>query len=183
MPYFDGVNGYLVIRPEVELAHIAGVGKPTVVHHGASHGYSLPIYADNDEEIYMHDHIPGRWDSASDIVVTAKGYLGAAEDVGDSFRLQLSWSNKAMTSGVVPSTTTDINVETTLTEGRNAQYSAYKINFTIDWNLLTPNIAIDDYLAMRLRRIAAVGTDIDGEFVIVDIVMTYRTNKYYRAMI
>jgi len=179
MPFLEGVGGKLTVRPTIELCRVTVNGKPTLTTLGAAQGYSLPVYNDDDEELFFRDFIPVRWNGQSDFTVRVKGYLSSAETVNDDFRLQLSWVNKAVSTGVMPATTTDVEVETNVDTGRNAQYSIYEIDFTIDWNLLTPNIASGDYFAGRLRRIAAEGTEIDGEFVVVDITIQYNVNKAF----
>jgi hypothetical protein len=177
----------LSMRPTLIANKIVKVGpdyyiKPTQVDYGASSGYSMPIYASDDEEIYFNELIAGRWDEASDIIVSVVGYLSAGEDVGDDFALQLSWANKSTSSGVFPSTTTDVEVRTNIDTSRNAQYSIYKVDFTIDWDNGTPDILSSDIFCGRLRRIAVGGgyTEMSGEFVVQSIVVTYNVNKVFK---
>lgn len=188
--YLDAVltSARLSMRPTLIASKIVKVGadyfvKPTQVDYGASSGYSLPIYASDDEELFFNEMIAGRWDGASDITVSVTGYLSAAEDVDDDFALQLSWANKTPSSGVVPSATTDVEVRTNIATGRSAQYSIYKVDFTIDWDAGTPDIASSDIFLGRLRRIAVGGgyTEMSGEFVVLAVVVTYTVNKMYKA--
>ena len=95
----------------------------------------------------------------------------------------LSWSNKSTAGGTVTSTTTDVVVETNCPSPRNAQYSIYKIEFPIDWDLPATDIAASDFWAGRLRRIAPAGggtVEITGEFVVTQIVITYNVDKTFK---
>lgn len=186
--YVGSAKRKLSMRPTLVAPKIVKVGAdyyviPTQIDRGASSGYSLPIYAANDEELFFNEHIAGRWDGASDIVVSVIGYLSAAEDVNDDFALQLSWSNKATSSGVFPDTTTDVEVRTNIDTDRNAAMSIYKIEFTIDWDTNTPDIVASDLFCGRLRRVAVGGgyTEMSGEFVVQAIVITYVVDKVYKA--
>jgi hypothetical protein len=180
-------NRRLSMRPTILPSKVVKVGSdyfivPTMVDYGATTGYSLPLYsAGNDEELYFSEYIAGRWDGASDITCSVIGYLGAAEDENDDFKLQLSWNNKATASGIVPATTTDVTVDTNITDARKAQYSIYKVEFTIDWNLNDPDIVASDFFAGRIRRIATGGTEMTGEFVVVAIIITYTVDKIFKA--
>jgi hypothetical protein len=133
-------SGRLSMRPTILPSKVVKVGAdylvvPTMIDYGATTGYSLPLYAaGNDEELYFSEYIAGRWDGASNITVSVIGYLGAAEDANDDFKLQLSWANKSTASGIFPATTTDVEVDTNIVDARKAKYSIYKVEFTIDWD-------------------------------------------------
>ena len=108
------------------------------------------------------------------------GYLSAAEDENDDFKLQLSWANKATASGIFPATTTDVVVDTNIVDARKAQYSVYKVEFTVDWDVNDPDIVASDIFCGRLRRIATAGTEMTGEFVVLAIAITYSVDKIYK---
>jgi len=173
---------YFTNRPALYYGKYSGAGspKPTPVERGAVIGFSMPIYNNDDEELFFRDHIPGRWDEASDIVCTAKCYIDTANTAGEKFQFQLSWSNSAMSGVVVSNTTTDVKKETTIVSG--TQYAAYLVDFTIDWDIVNPDIAGGDLLACRLRRIAveAGGDECEGEIVVVDITLKYKVNKIFK---
>lgn len=178
----------LSMRPTIIASKIVKVGsdyeiKPTQVDRGASSGYSLPIYASDDEEIFFNEAIAGRWDGASDITVSVYGYLSAAEDVGDDFCFRLSWACKSYSTGVWPSATTDVDVWTNIETDRAAQYSRYQVDFVVDWDSPTPDIAAADLFCGRLYRVAVGGgyTEITGEFVVQAIKITYTVDKMYKA--
>jgi hypothetical protein len=158
--------------------------KPTQIRRGGGFGYSLPIYSADDEELFCEEFIDGRWDGASDITFSVIGYLDTAETDGDDFALQLSWANKATDAGVWPSATTDVVVETNCPAPRNAQFSIYKVSFTIDWDAPATDVTASDFFAARLRRIAVAGggaVEIAGEFVVLAFVITYTVDKVFKA--
>ena len=155
--------------------------KPSIVELGVVRGYSLPIYA-NDQELFFNEYTSGRWDQESDIVFSIIGYLSSAETVGKSFKLQMTWTNKETSSGVLSEITNDINVITTIPTGRNAQNSIYKVDFIIDWDAEGVNITNEDFFAGRIRRLAVGGgyTEMSGEFVVTAVIITYVVNKIYK---
>ena len=178
----------LSMRPTILPSKVVKVGAdylivPTMVDYGASTGYSLPLYsAGTDEELYFSEYIAGRWDGASDITCSVIGYLSAGEDVNDDFAFQLSWANKSTSSGIFPATTTDVVTYTNVDTDRNAQYSIYKVEFTIDWDVNNPDILASDIICGRLRRVAvgAGRVEITGEFVVLAVIITYSVDKVYK---
>ena len=173
--------GKLTIRPAIVAGKIAAQSKPTTVTVGAHTGYSLPVYNSDNEELFFRSYVPGRWDGASDITCSVICVLAGAEDVGDKFQLQVSWENKAVDSGVISTSTTDVPVETTILTDRAAQYSIYQVDFTIDWNAGTPDIVASDHMAFRLRRIAASELEVAAEIIILDILLTYDVDKIFKT--
>jgi hypothetical protein len=177
------------MRPTILPSKVVKVGAdylivPTMVDYGATTGYSLPLYsAGNDEEIFFSEYIAGRWDEASDIQCSIIGYLASAANANDDFNLQLSWSNKATSSGVISGTTTDVAVVTNIPDARKAQYSIYKVDFTIDWDVNNPDIAYGDLFCGRLRRIAvgAGNTETAGEFVVIAVMIKYTVDKVFKT--
>ena len=183
MTYAGTAKRHLSMRPFIEIGKIAQNSKPTIVERGASHGYSLPIWSNDQEEIYISEYIAGRWDGASNIVASIIGYLDTAEDVGDDFRLQFSWCNKEPESGVWPSSVTNVEVGTNIAAGRAAQFSMYKVLFPIDYTIPAPDIAASDFFAARIRRIAVIGGEVEiaGEFVITSVMLQYQVDKVFKA--
>jgi hypothetical protein len=75
-------------------------------------------------------------------------------------------------------------VETNCADPRNAQFSIFKVEFTIDWDLLDPDLTASDFFAARLRRIAVAGggaVEIAGEVVVLGFVITYAVDKVFKA--
>jgi hypothetical protein len=162
--------------------YAAAKTKPTPIAVGTHAGFSMPVYNTDDEELFFREYIAGRWDGASDITASIVVVLAGAEDVGDKFKFQLSWENKSLSSGVITTgTTRDVEVETTLVTDRVAQYSIYKVDFTIDWDYPTPDVTASDHIGFRLRRIAASELECSNEIVVLDFIVTYTVDKIYKA--
>jgi len=174
-------TGTLRKRPTLHSGYASTKTKPTPVTIGTHLGYSLPVYNSDDEELFYTELVEGRWNGSSDITVSVICCLASAEDVGDKFQLRLSWNNKATGSGAVSTSETDVDVETTLVTDRNAQYSIYKVDFTLDWDVNDPDIIDSDTLGLRLRRIAASSLECSGEIIILDTIVTYTVNKLFKS--
>jgi len=81
---------------------------------------------------------------------------------------------------VLPDTTHDTTVETNITDG--TQYHLYEVVFTIDYNIDAGDVILaHDLLAFRLRRVAAAGTEIDGEILVLDWHTHYTVDKMFTA--
>ncbi len=180
---FIYTTGKLSMRPFIEIGKIAQNNKPTIIQRGASSGYSLPIYNSDNEELFISEYIAGRWNGASNITLSIIGYIDTDEDVNDDFALQVSWINKSTSSGILPATTTDVTTVTNIETDRNVQYSIYKVDFAIDWDLNDPDIVASDYFAARIRRVAVGSGNVEmsGEFVITMIIITYDVDKVFKS--
>lgn len=166
--------GYLTLRPEINIDEIKKQDTPTQVQVGAFFGYSLPIYNNDNEELWFRKMIPGRWNGISNIQFHVMVALSAEEDVGDKFKLQLSW-NKSAHSAVIPVTFNDIVKETIVLTGRNSQYDVYNLYFEIPYT----GISTDELFAARLRRIAASSLEVSNEIIILCWYMDFATNKIF----
>lgn len=170
----------LNLRPDLDFSKITAQGKPTQIVYGAFLGYSLPTYA-ADEELFFSINTPGRWDGASDILVHVLVALSGGEDVDDDFRLQISWEH-ADVGEPIENTTHDVEVETNLLAGRVDPCDTYQVDFTLDYDVDAPDILeTHDLIAMRLRRVAVAGTEIDGEIIVLDYHMEFIVDKMFRA--
>lgn len=171
----------LNLRPDLDFSKITAQGKPTQVVYGAFLGYSLPLYA-ADEELFFSINTPGRWDGGSDVIIHILIALSGAEDVNDDFKLQVSWEH-ADIGEPIENTTHDVEVETNLVAGRVAAYDTYQVDFTLDYDVDTPDILqAHDLIAMRLRRVAVAGTEINGEVIVLDYHMEFTVDKMFRAL-
>jgi len=65
---------WIEFRPHLDFSSVRANGKPTHVTRGVFGGFSLPIYAADNEELYFNMCVPNRWSGP------AWSYLG---DVGD----------------------------------------------------------------------------------------------------
>lgn len=170
-----GARVYIELRPSLDFATLIALGKPTVVYRGVVRGYSMPVYAADNEELFFTECVPQRWDAISDILVHVHGYLDTANDT-KNFQLQLAWEHFTPGTDVVPNTSNTVPVETPT--GVAAQYQSFKVEFTVDYDIDTPdNVSWDDNLSFRLRRIAASANEIAGEFVVTHIGVIFRRDK------
>lgn len=152
---------------------VSALGKPTSVTRGVFQGYSLPIYNNDNEELFSCKCIPDDWDGISDPIIYIGGWLDTANNA-KKFNLQVSVEKCDMNGNeVVPITTNDYTVET-LT-GDVAQYTSYKVAFTIDASAI--DLDTGDALALRIRRLDASSDEISGEFVVEGAVIVYIANK------
>lgn len=171
----------LIMRPDIDFGTVQAHGKPTSVTIGAFQGFSMPIYAADNEELFISHTVPGRWDEASDIIVHLLVALSAGEDVGDNFKFQLSWNHVA-DGDVIPAATHDVLVEQAVLAGRNAQYDVYELTFTLDYDVDTPDdIVAHDRLGMRLWRIDATNPDVSNEIIVLDWHLHYNVDKMFQA--
>lgn len=171
-------------RPQLVSGKVAQNSKPTAVERGVFSGYSLPIWNSDNEELFFRCNVPRRWDGATNPTCTVIGYLDTAETDGDDFQLQLGWFNEvcdnsanalADTVNLVASNNIDCP------SPRNAQYTVFSHTFTIDLDVADPHLVAGDLLGLRLRRIAVAGggVEIAGEFVVVDIYISWPINQAY----
>lgn len=163
------------LRPDMDFATVQAHGKPTWVRRGVVGGFSLPVYAAN-EELFTSIHVPFRWDGVSDIEVHIEGYLDTA-NTGKKFQLRVAWENVTCGIDVVPATSNDVDVE--LDTGTAAQYQSFHTHFIIDYDIdgAGNEIIASDCLYLRLYRIAASSNEITGEFVITHIGVRFNRDK------
>lgn len=163
----------LEFRPDLDFEKIRGnTGIPTRVYRGLSGGFSLPVFNDDNEELYFELCMPNRWDGESNITVHVYCWLAGNED-SKNFKLRLSWEHHTIGDNV-PESSNNVDVQTA-TGASALAGDSYKADFTIDYDIDTPDdIIADDLVNLRLRRIAASANDCAGEIVIehVGVIVT-----------
>ncbi len=178
-----GSNGFVTLNGNAKTTRtetftfnrsiIIGTGKPTLVNVGVFYGYSLPIYNNDDEELFSCKCVISAWDNVTDPIIHIGGWLDTANNA-KRFNIQVSVEKCDMENNeVIPITTNDYTVET-LT-GDVAQYTSYKLAFTIDASTIA--FTSGDALAIRIRRLAASADEITGEFVVEGAAITYTINE------
>jgi hypothetical protein len=183
--YVDGGNqsqfwggsteSYFEIRPILNQAKIAGAGKPTRVTIGVFDGYSLPIYA-ADEELFFSICIPQRWCGEHDIIIHLDVALSQAEN-NKKFNLELCHEHFTPNADVIPATCNSLTVETD-TGAAAAQYQTYQIEYTIDYDRLPADpIIADDILTLRIRRLDASTDEITGEIIVLHAGVNFVRDK------
>jgi hypothetical protein len=175
-------KGKLTMRPTLVAAYVAAKTRPTPVSIGCHAGYSLPIWNNDDEELFYREYVAGRWDGASDIVCSVICCLESTQTGGTVkyFKLQIGFENTPASGGLV---TTNINNASTNVNcvANEAQYTLHKVDITIPIASYSPNINSSDHVGFLLRRIAASGTAITGEVIVLDCIITYQTDKIYKS--
>ena len=172
----NGAKDYLTIRPFIEIGKIAQNTKPTIVARGVSKGYSLPVYNNDDEEIFMCICVPRRWDGISDPILVLPAYIDTA-NTDKNFKIQASWEHYCTDACVVPATSNNVEVETAT--GTALQYTSFKLEFTFDYDIDGVGNEIQAYERMccRMRRIAASANEAAGEIVIGPPVVKFLRDK------
>ncbi len=167
-------------RPILDAIDQVSHAKPTQVEYGVYKLYSFPIYSSDNEELFFTNRVPYAWDGASDIEVFVLVALSGAEDIGDTFKMQLSWESIKET-GVLSTATHDVDVEQIILTSRVAQYTEYDLRFVLDYNIHggSDDIQPGDVIGMRLRRIASSGTEVDNEILFVDVISDVVTDKVF----
>jgi len=120
-------------------------------------GYILPVYADDDQELFFIHCVPNRWDDsrdpvfASHILVHIDSSLSNAGEEGRSYRLELAWDEVTPNEEEIPAYAPNLRPRTR-TVYSNTQYECYQDWFIIECNV-DDGIEIDDLLALRVRRL------------------------------
>jgi len=169
----------ITVRPSVNYTEQIAQAKPTQVVIGIFHGYSYPIYNNDNEELFFNVRVPYRWDEASDPIVCLTVALSDAEDIGDTFKFRLSWEHYRH-AGTVPATSHDVDTEQAVLTGRAAQYSVYHIHFHIDYDIDGVGNELDSgcNFNFRIRRIASSGIEVDNELIAFDSVVDFEINTF-----
>lgn len=152
---------------------ITGTGKPTVVTLGAHSGFSLPVYNNDDEELFSCVSLPADLDTTENMTAYIGCYLDTANNT-KKFKLQVSWTIDDLAAhDVLSATTTDVATETTT--GNVNQYTSYKPSFAIA--SVAAGAAAGNKIGIRIRRLAASGDEIAGEVVVCGLALRYVSNK------
>ena len=187
MVNFRGIpsgNQVVGLRQRPGLNHTAIAGKsfvPTPVTVGIVTGYSLPVsnQTNDDEWLYFKHSVPRRWDQVSDPTFSVHCALASAQAASaKKFKLNFDWQH--LGAGiVVPATLHAVPIETD-TLASALQYTIYKVDFTIDYDIdgAGSELKAGETLVGRLCRIAASATEITGEVIILDWWLNYWRGFY-----
>ena len=163
---------YLEFRPDLDFETIRGqAGVPALVTRGIFRGFTLPVYAADNQELFISLCVPGRWDGESDITVEVVCWLSQANDA-KNFQLRLEWEHFTPGVDAVPATSANVDVETATGAGA-PQFKSYKVLFTLPYG----DLLADDILQMRLYRIAASINECAGNIVINHQGLIFRRDK------
>ena len=170
----------LRVRPDLDFSPITAQGKPTFVTIGAISGYSLPIYNNDNEELFFRFSIPRRWDGASDLTMFVLTALASSEDSGNYMALRASWA-RAKSGSVLSSGVVDSTVSMTVMPGMGTQYTCYEFELPIDYDAVSPQLAANNLLHIRLRRVSAGSPPLNGELIVVGVDIQLTIDKAYGA--
>ena len=93
---------WVEFRPDIDYRLVRAQGTPDWVERGAFGGFSLPLFAPN-EELFLDICIPDRWDGTTDISTHLDVWLTDAQDAAnDAFRLQISYNSITPGADIVP---------------------------------------------------------------------------------
>lgn len=178
-----GITRHVAIRPAWALGRVGAQNKPTQAQVGAWNIFTMPVYSSDDEELFWHIHIPGRWDGVSDIQYSLWIGLGAAggEDVGDKFKFQVQWDWAGPTRAFSATPAETLPVEELVATGRTARYSVYKLDYTFNYDVTTPACTQGAILAGRVIRIASASPAVASSPYILDHVVNFQIDRAYKV--
>lgn len=168
-------KGILTIRPSIQYDEINKAGVPDLVTYGVNTIYSLPIYNDDGEQIFMNSRVPYRWDGTTNPVLRVLACTMGEETEGYAMRIAIGYCASA-TIEQMCSTNATIYCERKVLSGRTAAYSSYAFSFEL------VGLSERDKLSVRLRRVdATLATDISNELGITDWALEYSVGEVYSA--
>ena len=188
LTFFTLVDGkvYLEFRPDLSESRITGNAAnpsvPTDVLVGLFPGYSMPVWDEDNEELYFEHCVPNRWDANSDpifgshILVHIDSSLTNINQSGFSYTLQLAWNHVTPNEEEVPIDAPDALHTSTITrQVWSDDKECYQDWFIILYNADFPdNVVVDDLLGIRVRRIDTEGQkELVGEVIIHHVGILY----------
>jgi len=159
---------YLEFRPDLDETKIRGqAGIPTDAIVGNFNGYSLPIYAQDNEQLEFTFCIPNRWNGESQILVHVDYCLSVGNEADRSNMWGLIWDYATPNEDVIPALPGyESNYQRYIYS--NNQYEFYQDWFILDYDVrpLDP-IEPDDILTLKLRRETVAPKETDANELIV----------------
>jgi len=174
----------ITIQIMADAIDLVAHSKPTQVEVGVYKAFSMPIFSADNEELFYSLRTPYMWDGISDFEVCLDVAISDVEDLGDTFKFQMSWEHIAH-DGTISTSVHDVETQTAVVAGSVAQYSTYHVHFTMDHdadgggNKVLP----DDLLGFRLRRIASSGTEVDNEILVLNAVVEFNIDKIFATWV
>jgi len=165
--FFTLVDGkvYLEFRPDLSESRITGnaavPSKPAdILVEGMFVGYVMPLFADDDQELFFIHCVPDRWDDSRDpvygshILVHIVSSLSTADESTRGYRLELAWDNVTPNEEEIPAPGV---LHPNIVEAARMVYSDTQYECYRDWFVILCNVGdgieIDDLIALRIRRI------------------------------
>lgn len=149
---------------------------PSVVKLGAFKGFSLPIWSTGatiSEELYVKAKVPDQWDGKSAATLRLSVALSGTEATPNAFQFNFAWQKHSTlaTSTVVSADSGDVDI----VAGSLATYSIYEATMSLAYSSLSAG----EYIAGRIRRKAADGTDITNEIIVLGGVIEFQVNRIF----
>jgi len=163
----DAGKVWMEIQPDLDYATVRASGKPTQVYRGVSSGFSLPIYNNDNEELFVSLDVPREWDGITDPIAHIHCYIPGGGNEGNLFNLELAWDSfTPADNDRIDSTPNIAATETTCVS--NIQYKSYTADFVINYDAegAGETLTTCDQMDMRLRRTDATNKEVSGEVVI-----------------
>lgn len=153
---------WLEFRPELDFDVVKKNAVPLSHTRGIFTGFELPIYNNDDQELFFDICVPDRWDGTSMSHIHMDIFLIDAQSDGEAFKLQVFWEHYTPGVDVVPDISAPEEIETAT--GDSAAFQSFQIHFDIP----AGDMLGDDILAFRLRRVVAtVDDDIGAEELVI----------------
>ena len=160
-----GVDGSIFRVPLfLNIAKIAVNSKPTVDFCGIVSGYSLPVFNDDDEELYLSVFVPLYWAGDSDLSIKLRCHLKAA-NLNKKFKFEICWNHLPIGSAICEAChVVVVEVDT----GDAVELKSFEVEFPIPFDIdgAGHEVKTTERFVARLRRVAASSDEVTGEVVV-----------------
>lgn len=146
---------WMEIQPDLDYATVQAFGKPTQVYRGVHSGFSLPIYNNDNEQLYVSMDVPREWDGITNPIAHIHCYL----PVGDGFDWYSPTGHIESASWISESWSYDNNLGTYTSCSVPGYSWSEAITFTFDTNNYDKIRFYADYAPTFINKI-----DIDAHY-------------------
>ena len=124
------------------------------------------------EQLFYHIHIDDDWDEATDMIFHVHFELNAAGSAGsDTVDLKAIFTYKGLGEAVLKTQT----VEIATVVGAAAQYTLFEADFTINYDLASNVVQVEDIIAVTLN-LETDTSEVD-DIIVVHAELRYKTAK------
>lgn len=148
------------MHPSIEYGPIIASGKPSCSLVGANIKFLLPIFGDDNEELYYKFSVPCDWDRKYGILTRFCVATNDSETIGKAFNLRLSYCSLSSGTNISDYVFDIVGQYTVATSNASRLYFA---SFSLSTNYMSGG----DEVSMRFRRIGAIeATDISSDLAV-----------------